>query len=97
MLLGERLEFSKSLKEKLKSEGATFDMRGFTAHIQAEHVPHSVIIDCTSSEKWQNNMETWLRQGIHVITPNKKAILGAFEDLSRASQSRARNRESLFL
>jgi aspartokinase/homoserine dehydrogenase 1 len=76
MLLGERLELSQGLKEKLKSEGAPFSVEGFAAHIQADHVPHSVIIDCTSSEKVAEHYVPWMRKGIHVITPNKKANSG---------------------
>jgi bifunctional aspartokinase / homoserine dehydrogenase 1 len=80
MLLGERLEWSKSLKEKLKSEATPFDVHAFASHVQADHVPHSVMIDCTSSEKVADHYTTWLKQGIHVITPNKKANSGPLKN-----------------
>jgi aspartokinase/homoserine dehydrogenase 1 len=76
MLLGERLQLSQGLKEKLKSEGVAFDVQAFSSHIQADHVPHSVIIDCTSNEEVAGQYGAWLRKGIHVITPNKKANSG---------------------
>jgi aspartokinase/homoserine dehydrogenase 1 len=80
MVLGERLGL-KGVQEKLKSpnvegESAAFDVKAFSSHVQAEHVPHSVIIDCTSSEKVAEQYGAWLKQGIHVITPNKKANSG---------------------
>ena len=80
MLLGERLEFNSSPKDRLKSEGAPIDLSRFANHIQAEHVPHSVIIDCTSSEMIASHYREWLGRGIHIVTPNKKAGSGPLKD-----------------
>ncbi|MDR3606384.1 MAG: bifunctional aspartate kinase/homoserine dehydrogenase I [Oligoflexia bacterium] len=71
MILGERLLFS-----KLKQSDKPLDLVQFADHIQAEHVPHSVIIDCTASEVPATHYAAWLKRGIHVITPNKKANSG---------------------
>ena len=53
------------------SEGADIDK--FTEHINSEYIPHSVIVDCTSSEGIPDNYINWIKKGIHIITPNKKA------------------------
>ena len=38
--------------------------------------PHTVIIDCTASAEVGQNYVGWLKRGIHVVTPNKKANSG---------------------
>ncbi len=49
------------------------DLQIFAKHVHADHLPHAVIIDCTASEDVARLYQEWLRTGIHVITPNKKA------------------------
>jgi aspartokinase/homoserine dehydrogenase 1 len=53
--------------------GAPFDIDSFISHLQSDHLPHTVLIDCTSDETLARNYACWLRRGIHVVTPNKKA------------------------
>ncbi len=48
----------------------------FADHVQAEHLPHSVIIDCSASNDVAELYPSWLARGIHVITPNKHAGSG---------------------
>ena len=60
-------------RETLDGEAADTDLSAFANHVQAEHLPHAVIIDCTASEKVANYYDAWLGRGIHVITPNKRA------------------------
>ncbi len=64
-----------------------FDADVFTKHIKAEHIPHSVIIDCTSNEDIAGRYLGWLEQGIHVITPNKKANSGPLDTYRKLRQS----------
>jgi len=52
------------------------DQERFIDHIQADHLPHSVIIDCTASADVAGQYAAWLQRGIHVITPNKRAHSG---------------------
>ena len=54
----------------------TLDMRRFAEHVNAEHMPHAVIIDCTASDAVAEHYADWLAAGIHVITPNKHAGSG---------------------
>ena len=56
------------------------DLDALTAHVHAEHLPHSVIIDCTASDAIADRYHDWMRAGIHVITANKHAGAG---DLNR--------------
>lgn len=53
--------------------GEPFDLDAFVAHVQTDHLPHTVIIDCTADEAVARKYGEWLRRGIHVITPNKRA------------------------
>lgn len=58
--------------------GLDLDLDAFAAHVQAEHLPHAVIIDCTNSDAIADRYAGWLTRGIHVITPNKCAGSGDF-------------------
>jgi aspartokinase/homoserine dehydrogenase 1 len=60
-------------RETLDGEPVATDLEAFARHVQAEHLPHAVIIDCTASEEVARHYSEWLSRGIHVITPNKRA------------------------
>jgi aspartokinase/homoserine dehydrogenase 1 len=47
--------------------------------VHSDHLPHAVLIDCTASEVVASNYPEWLRRGISVITPNKRANTGSLE------------------
>jgi aspartokinase/homoserine dehydrogenase 1 len=49
------------------------DLSRFVEHLNVDHLPHTVLIDCTASESVARNYPQWLASGIHVVTPNKKA------------------------
>ncbi|MFK7888866.1 MAG: bifunctional aspartate kinase/homoserine dehydrogenase I [Gammaproteobacteria bacterium] len=65
-------------------------------HVNAEHFPHAVIIDCTSSQGLANRYPQWLERGIHIITPNKKSNSGSLEQY-RAVREAMRRGESRYL
>jgi bifunctional aspartokinase / homoserine dehydrogenase 1 len=52
------------------------DLERLVEFVHTEAVPHAAIIDCTASEVIAARYGEWLRSGIHVITPNKKANSG---------------------
>ncbi|HZW59279.1 MAG TPA: bifunctional aspartate kinase/homoserine dehydrogenase I, partial [Woeseiaceae bacterium] len=90
MLLGERRIALDSWREQLETAEQAFDQAAFIEHIQADHLPHTVIIDCTSSDAIAGCYADWLARGIHVITPNKKAFSGTHDyycALQRAAAS----------
>jgi bifunctional aspartokinase / homoserine dehydrogenase 1 len=49
------------------------DLAKFRDHLKVDYLPHTVIIDCSADEKVAMHYAEWLRQGIHIVTPNKKA------------------------
>ena len=66
------------------------DLVAFARHIQADHLPHAIIIDCSASAKVASHYRDWLAAGIHVVTPNKKANSGPlayYESLKDARRS----------
>lgn len=69
---GPRIELN-TWKERFENTSKPADLEVFVSHIQADHLPHCVLIDCTSSEQVAARYPEWLSRGIHVITPNKKA------------------------
>jgi len=56
------------------------DLDVFERHVNPDHLPHAVIIDCTAEESIAARYADWLERGIHVITPNKKAGSGPMAD-----------------
>ncbi|HXC10167.1 MAG TPA: bifunctional aspartate kinase/homoserine dehydrogenase I [Steroidobacteraceae bacterium] len=62
--------------ERLAEAGVPLDLEKFANHVQADYIPHTVIIDCTASADVGSNYVGWLKRGIHVVTPNKKANSG---------------------
>jgi bifunctional aspartokinase / homoserine dehydrogenase 1 len=73
-------------------EGLSFDhpvdLDLFTAHVQAEHLPHTIIVDCSASDAVASRYADWLSKGIHVVTPNKHAGSGSlvrYEAIRKAS------------
>ncbi len=72
------------------------DLEKFAEHVQADHLPHAVLIDCTASAELTVDYPRWLARGIHIITPNKKANSSAME-FYRKLQSTARERNRHYL
>jgi aspartokinase/homoserine dehydrogenase 1 len=65
------------------------DLNAFASHIQAEHLPHAVILDCTANDEVAGKTPEWLSRGIHVVTPNKKGNAGPlnrYKDARRAAR-----------
>jgi aspartokinase/homoserine dehydrogenase 1 len=62
--------------ERLAEAGEPLDLEKFAAHVQADYIPHTVILDCTASAEVAMNYVAWLKRGIHIATPNKKANSG---------------------
>jgi bifunctional aspartokinase / homoserine dehydrogenase 1 len=71
------------------SQGAlTADYATFYSHLKVDHLPHTVIIDCSANQEVANRYHDWLAAGVHVITPNKKANSGplAYYDSLKAAR-----------
>uniref|UniRef100_A0A7S1TI72 ACT domain-containing protein n=2 Tax=Compsopogon caeruleus TaxID=31354 RepID=A0A7S1TI72_9RHOD len=69
-----------SWETTFNSDAVTVDLNEFSRHIYDNvSLPHAVICDCTASQDVSDNYEQWLRRGIHLVTPNKKANSGPME------------------
>lgn len=79
MLLNEQRVDLTHWREALDENGVACDLDAFARHVQAEHIPHAVIIDCSASSEVADHYPRWLAAGIHVLTPNKQAGGGPFE------------------
>ena len=76
MLLEENAVDLDHWAERLAAAGEPLDLEKFANHVQADYIPHTVIVDCTASAEVGDNYAAWLTRGIHVVTPNKKANSG---------------------
>ncbi|KAK3007226.1 hypothetical protein RJ639_016168 [Escallonia herrerae] len=80
MLLNETSIDLSRWKEVQKDKGEKADLRKFVQHVHGNHfIPNTVLVDCTADSEVASHYYDWLRQGIHVITPNKKANSGPLE------------------
>jgi aspartokinase/homoserine dehydrogenase 1 len=92
MLLDEHRIDLHDWREVLGSGGAgthPTDLDMLADYIHTESVPHAAIVDCTASGDVAMRYADWLGQGIHVITPNKRANtadLGYYRRLQQASR-----------
>ncbi|XP_022718399.1 bifunctional aspartokinase/homoserine dehydrogenase 1, chloroplastic isoform X5 [Durio zibethinus] len=67
-------------RELLKQKGQVADLEKFTQHVHGNHfIPNTVLVDCTADSNVASCYHDWLRKGIHVITPNKKANSGPLD------------------
>lgn len=80
MLLGERAIDLDCWQQNFATDTVATDLVQLEAHINPDHLPHAVIIDCTASSFIASQYVGWMERGIHVITPNKRAFSGAFDD-----------------
>ena len=78
MLLGDRRIELDSWESQYENNAVDIEFDEFERHVNPDHLPHAVIIDCTASDEIANRYGGWLERGIHVITPNKKAFSGPF-------------------
>jgi len=76
MLLEETAVDLDHWEQRLAEAGVPLDLEKFASHVQADYVPHTVMIDCTASVEVSGHYAEWLTRGIHVVTPNKKANSG---------------------
>ena len=82
-------------RDAFSSRAEPADLTRFAQHIHAEHLPHAVIIDCSSSADVADRYPSWLASGIHIVTPNKKANSADLEFYARAARGAARGRCAL--
>lgn len=89
MHLAERAVDLARWREVLAAHSEPLDWGRFTQHVRADHLPHACMLDCSASEDVASRYAAWLRSGVHVITPNKKAHSGPlayYDELLDASR-----------
>lgn len=67
---------------------APTDFNAFLDHIAAEHLPHSIVIDCSASEDVARRYADFFERGIHVVTANKKAQSADYAYFQRMRDAR---------
>jgi aspartokinase/homoserine dehydrogenase 1 len=75
-------------REAYAAGGDPVDLEAFADHVHADQFPHAVIIDCSASAAVASRYAHWLSEGIHVVTPNKKANSAAYGDYERMKEAR---------
>jgi aspartokinase/homoserine dehydrogenase 1 len=75
-------------RDDYKAGGDPLDLDRFADHVHADHFPHAVIIDCTASAEVARHYSHWLAEGIHIVTPNKKANSAPYAEYQRVKDAR---------
>jgi len=75
MLLAER-SVPEDWKPAFEAASTALDLEKFVEHLLSAHLPHTLIVDCSSSAEVADYYPHWLAAGIHVVTPNKQAGAG---------------------
>ena len=83
MLLSEEGIDLSRWREELESHGVVYRDDIFLSHVGASYYPHAVIVDCTSSEERARQYASLIERGFHIVTPNKKAGSGPYDEYSR--------------
>ncbi len=78
MLLSDRRVDLSRWQDEFEESAVAADLDAFERHLNPDHLPHALIIDCTASEQISSRYADWLSRGIHVITPNKRAFSGPY-------------------
>ena len=63
----------KNWRTRMAAASEPADLKRFVSHLHAAWLPHTILIDCTASAQIAEHYCEWLKAGIHIVTPNKKA------------------------
>jgi aspartokinase/homoserine dehydrogenase 1 len=96
MILADRRLALDRWHDELDESSQAADLQSFINHVNADHLPHAVVIDATASAGLTAHYESWLAQGINIITPNKKSNAGPFPAY-RSLRETARKHQRYFL
>ncbi|KOQ92693.1 bifunctional aspartate kinase/homoserine dehydrogenase I [Pluralibacter gergoviae] len=69
-----------------------FDIERLTRLVKEYHLLNPVIVDCTSSQAVADQYADFLREGFHVVTPNKKANTSSMDYYHELRQAAAGSR-----
>ena len=77
-------------RERMLTEGVTTSLPAFVEQIKNYNLPNSVFIDCTSDKDIVRFYETLLNGNVSVVTPNKVANSGSFDEYRRLQRTALR-------
>lgn len=83
MLLDEEGVDLDSWRERFEKDSIPLDVEKLIEHITVPYYPHAVIFDCSASGELPASYVSWLEKGAHIITPNKKAGAGPYEQYDK--------------
>ena len=66
-------------QDQLSHATDEFSLERLTRLVKEYHLLNPVIVDCTSSQQLADQYADFLREGFHVVTPNKKANTSSWE------------------
>ncbi|WP_234735263.1 bifunctional aspartate kinase/homoserine dehydrogenase I [Tellurirhabdus bombi] len=75
---------------RLLTEGVTTSLPAFVDQMKNYNLPNSVFIDCTSDKDIVNFYESLLNANVSVVTPNKVANSGSYEEYRRLQRTALR-------
>jgi len=96
MILADRHLALDRWRDELSGSAKSADLESFINHVNADHLPHAVLIDATASAELTTHYENWLSKGINIITPNKKSNAGPLAGY-RSLRETARRHQRYFL
>ncbi|XP_054805798.1 bifunctional aspartokinase/homoserine dehydrogenase, chloroplastic-like [Prosopis cineraria] len=71
-------------REIREERGEAANLKKFVQHVHGNHfIPNTVLVDCTADSVIASHYHDWLRKGMHVVTPNKKANSGPLDQYLR--------------
>lgn len=96
MILADRHLALDRWRDDVRDDSQPADLKTFIDHVNADYLPHAVLIDATASAELTAHYENWLAKGINIITPNKKSNAGPFPAY-RSLRETARRHQRYFL
>jgi aspartokinase/homoserine dehydrogenase 1 len=78
-------------QKTLEKKGLNIDLDSYCQQAMDLNLKHSVFIDCTASDQTSEWYPRFLKAGIHVVTPNKKANtqeMAVYKKLHKSASSR---------
>ncbi len=97
MLLSEEGIDLQNWRDSFRENAVAYNEGIFLSHVGAQYYPHRVIVDCTSSEARALQYAKFIREGFHIVTPNKKAGSGPYSYYSELmAESKRTGRKFLY-
>ncbi len=96
MLLDEYGISGSDWKQQLEASPRKLDQDGLFEFVKVHQSPNTILVDATASEEVPGLYERFLSQGVAVVTPNKKANTGSWEQFRKLADL-ARDNDTRFL